>query len=35
MRLRKIESVLKVSLANPDDLLDLRTALLAEEVARS
>ena len=35
MRLRKIEAVLKVSLANPDDLLDLRTALLAEEVARS
>lgn len=35
MRLRKIESVLTVSLANPDDLLDLRTALLAEEVARS
>jgi len=35
MRLRKIEAVLRVSLSNPDDLLDLRTALLAEEVARS
>jgi sugar diacid utilization regulator len=35
MRLRKIETLLRVSLSNPDDLLDLRTALLAEEVARS